>query len=293
MSKIFVTGGSGLLGSRVVEVARECGHTVISSYCDNYHKGGVKLDLLLPDGLEPIYSIKPDVIIHTAGLTNVDNCEVNKELAYNINVEGTRRVAFAARKLDCFLVGISTDYVFPGRDGGLYKEEDKTHPINYYGYTKLVGENFCSSVARSCVIYGSIPSSGKKDNFVLWIINNLTAGKKINLAIDQFVTPVLNYNLASMLLEVVNNRIEGTINLAGANRISRYDFAIAIAEKFKLNKCLLQPVTMDELQWVAKRPKDASLDTTKASTILKVKPYYLDEALSKLESDMRGQIWKK
>lgn len=290
--KIFVTGGSGLLGSRVVEVARERGHEAISGYHSNKQGSGVKIDLVAIGGLKPIYSVKPDAIIHTAGLTNVDGCETNKELAYKINVEGTRKIAAIAKKLDCFLVNISTDYVFPGRDGGMYKEDDKTHPVNYYGYTKLVSENFCTNVARSCVIYGSIPSSGKKDSFALWIINNLRSGNKINLVVDQFVTPVLNYNLANMLLEVVEKRIEGMINLAGATRVSRYDFATMVADRFNLDKRLLHPVKMEDIPWVAKRPSDASLDTMKAFTLLEEKPYYLDEALDKLESDM-GVIWRK
>jgi dTDP-4-dehydrorhamnose reductase len=286
--KIFVTGGSGLLGCKVVEIATKRGHEVTFGYHNNKRDFGVKIDLVVDGGLDPIYFAKPDAIIHTAGLTNVDNCEIERALAYEVNVEGTRKVAEIANRLGCFLVNVSTDYVFPGRRGGMYKEDDKPHPVSYYGYTKLMSESFCDSIARSCVIYGSVPSSGKENNFVLWIIKNIEHGDKVNVVIDQFITPVLNINLADMLLEVVEERLEGTINLAGAERISRYDFALRVADKFKLDRRLICPVRMRDIHWVARRPKDASLDTAKASMLLKRKPLYLDEALNLLESDIKG-----
>ena len=120
----------------------------------------VKFDLAKDSDLEIIQKMKRDVIIHTAALTNVDECESNKELAFKINVEGTKSVVELAKDFDAFFVYVSTDYVFPG-DNGRYKEEDEPNPINYYGYTKLLGEKYGECIARPCVIYGAKPASGK------------------------------------------------------------------------------------------------------------------------------------
>ena len=283
--RIFITGGSGLLGSKIAEIAlRE--HEVYAGYCHNKPEFGepVKLDLAKDTDLEVIYNIKPEVIIHTAALTNVDECEANKALAYEINAEGTRRVAEIAKELGSFLIYVSTDYVFSG-DKGMYKEEDEPNPIDYYGYTKLLGEKYCDCIARPCVIYGAKPASGKV-NFALWLIDNLRNREEIKIVTDQFITPTINTNLAKMLLEIAERELKGVFHLAGATRVSRYDFALQIANKFGLDKDLIIPSRMAEMRWIASRPKDSSLDTSKASRYLKEKPYNLDVALNILRKEV-------
>lgn len=285
--KIFITGGSGLLGSKIVEIAlRE--HEVYAGYCHNKLEFGepVKLDLAKDTDLEVIYKIKPEVIIHTAALTNVDKCEANKALAYEINAEGTRRVAEIANELGAFLVYVSTDYVFSG-DKGMYKEDDAPNPINYYGYTKLLGEKYCDCIARPCVIYGAKPASGKI-NFALWIIDKIRNGEEVKIVTDQFITPTLNTNLAKMLLEVAERELKGIFHLVGATRVSRYGFALRIADKFELDKNLIIQSRMEEIKWIAKRPKDSSLNTSKASKYLNEKPYNLDRSLEVLKKEIEN-----
>ncbi|NQE05081.1 dTDP-4-dehydrorhamnose reductase [ANME-1 cluster archaeon GoMg1] len=286
--RIFITGGSGLLGTKIAEIALERGYEVYIGYCHNKPEFGetVKFDLAKDTDLEVIYKIKPEIIIHTAALTNVDECEVNKELAYKINAEGTKRVAEITRGLGAFLVYVSTDYVFSG-EKGKYKEDDEPHPVNYYGYTKLMGEGYCDCIARPCVIYGAKPASGKV-NFALWLIETLKDSKKVEIVTDQFITPTLNTNLAKMLLEIAEQGLKGIFHLTGATRISRYDFALRIANKFGLNEDLVIPSRMEEMKWIAARPKDSSLDTSKASKYLKEKPYDLDKALDVLKEEMEN-----
>jgi len=283
--RIFITGGSGLLGSKIAEIALEK-HEVYAGYRHSKPEFGevTKFDLTKDADLDVIYGIKPEVIIHTAALTNVDECEVNRELAYRINAEGTRRVAEVAKDLEAFLVYVSTDYVFSG-DKGMYKEEDEPAPINYYGYTKLMGERYCDCVARPCVIYGAKPASGKI-NFALWLINKLRNKEGVKIVTDQYITPTLNTNLARMLLEIAERELKGIFHLAGATRISRYDFALRIADKFGLDNDLIIPSRMEEMRWIASRPKDSSLDTSKASGYLKEKTYDLDKALRVLKEEM-------
>jgi len=290
--KIFITGGSGLAGGRLAEMAMARGDEVYSGYAHNQPPSGreVRFDLLDENGIRDIIKrMRPDVIVHSAALTDVDRCEREKELAYRMNVEGTRAVAQGARKTGSFLVYISTDYVFDGQRG-LYREEEETKPVSYYGLTKLLGEEICMDlgcIARTCVIYGSRPASGKV-NFALWLLNTLKSGKEARVVTDQFITPTLNTSLAAMVLEAGERQLSGIYHLSGATRVSRYDFACQMARIFDLDSRLILPTRMSEMNWLAKRPKDSSLDTSKASRMLKHRPLALDESLQMLKEEISG-----
>lgn len=288
--KIFITGGSGLAGSRLAEMALARGDEVFSGYAHNRPAcgRGVRLDLLDTDGIRDIIErTRPDAIVHSAALTDVDRCEREKDLAFRMNVEGTRAVAEGARAVGSFLVYVSTDYVFDGRRG-LYREGDQTGPVSYYGLSKLLGEELSldqGCVARTCVIYGRRPASGKV-NFALWILNSLESGKEISVVTDQFITPTLNSNLAAMLLEAADRQLSGIYHLSGASRVSRYDFACQLADMFELDSRLILPSRMSDLDWLAERPKDSSLDTSKARQMLKNGPLPLNDSLQLLKKEI-------
>jgi len=287
--KLLITGGSGLLGSKIAEVATDRGYEVYSGYNSHEPKFGepVKLDLMNPkDVVDAIRKIRPDAIVHSAALTDVDRCEIERELAYRINVEGTKTISKVARVLGSFLAYISTDYVFDG-ERGMYKEVDEPNPINYYGYTKFLGEEYCRDfcIARTCVIYGAKPASGKV-NFALWLIDKLKRGEEVKIITDQFITPTLNTNLAEMVLECVERKLRGIFHLAGATRVSRLGFARKVAEFFGLDENLIRPIEMNDIDWIAKRPRDSSLNTSKARRLLKNKPYDLRKALKVLKDEV-------
>jgi dTDP-4-dehydrorhamnose reductase len=286
--RIFITGGSGLLGSKLAEIAVAEGAQVISGYAHNKpeHGEGVLFDLLHPARVSDLVDeMRPDVIVHSAALTDVDRCEREKDLAYKMNVEGTRVLAEAAENASSFMVYISTDYVFDGLRG-MYREDEPANPVNYYGYSKLLGEQFCQGcIARTCVIYGSRPASGKV-NFALWLINSLRSGKEVHVVTDQFITPTLNTNLARMVLEAANRRLSGVFHLAGATRISRYDYAMELARVFDLDSSLIVPSRMADLKWDAKRPIDSSLDTSKATQMLAERPLNIQNAFMALKDEI-------
>jgi dTDP-4-dehydrorhamnose reductase len=285
--KLLVTGGSGLMGSKVAEISLERGHEVFSGYSHHRPRYGaaVKLDLMDDSSLiDAVKTSHPDVIIHTAALTDVDLCETNKKLAYRMNVLGTKTLAEAARNIGAFIVYASTDYVFDG-SRGLYKEDEATNPVNYYGYSKLQGESFCDSVARTCVIYGSRPASGKV-NFALWILERLRRGEAVKVVTDQYITPTLNTNLALMVLELAERKLDGLYHLAGSTRISRYDFAVELSRTFGFEENLIIKSKISEMRWAAKRPADSSLDTSKASKCLDAKPWSIEEALKTLKGEI-------
>ncbi|OGD54858.1 dTDP-4-dehydrorhamnose reductase [Candidatus Bathyarchaeota archaeon RBG_13_38_9] len=291
--KILVTGASGLLGSKIVRLATKKDHEIFSGYFNNIpdHGQPIKFDLQDKETIyHAITKIKPNVVIHCAALTDVDTCETNKTLTKKINIDGVKTIAEITSKLNSFLVFISTDYVFDGKQGN-YRELDKTNPINYYGYSKLLGERIIAEtntdylISRVSVIYGNKPASGKI-NFALWLINNLKNNRDVKILTDQFISPTFNTNLAEMLLEASEKRLKGIYHMAGASKVSRYEFAEKLADTFNLNKTLIKKVKLDDMNWKARRPKDTSLDISKAQKDLKMKPIKLDDALESLKEEI-------
>lgn len=275
------------MGSKVAELAVKKGHSVFSGYAHHKTEYGVGIKLDLEDTssiIEAVNSSRPDVVIHTAGLTDVDKCESHKDQAYRINALATETLVKAARKAGAFTVYTSTDYVFDG-SRGMYREEDETNPVNYYGYSKLLGEAYGDAVARACVIYGARPASGKV-NFALWLVERLRKGASVQVVVDQYITPTLNTNLAEMVLELAERRLGGVYHLSGATRISRFDFALELARELELDETLICPSKMSEMRWVARRPADSSLDTSKAMRCLDSKPLSIGEALRTLRVEL-------
>jgi dTDP-4-dehydrorhamnose reductase len=234
--------------------------------------------------------VNPEVVVHAAALTDVDKCEINRDLAWRINVEGTRNIVEAGKKSRAFLVYMSTDYVFNG-ETGRYKETDKPDPINFYGVTKLKAEELVKEmtdkycIARASVIYGSTPAAGKV-NFALWLLKKLKSKEQVKVVTDQWNSPTLNTNLAEMILEIIENKIAGAFHLSGATRINRYDFAKLLAQAFSLDGNLIESVSSAEFSWIAKRPRDSSLDTAKAQQTLKSKPFQVSEAVERLKQEL-------
>jgi dTDP-4-dehydrorhamnose reductase len=237
-----------------------------------------------------LQGFKPDAIVHAAALTDVDRCEREQDLANAVNCEATKAIAKCANDLGAFFIYVSTDYVFDGKRG-MYSEDDAPRPVNFYGYTKLRGEQSVREIlseyliVRTSVIYGSTPSSGKV-NFALWVLNALKEGKPVSVTVDQFVSPTLNTNLAEMMLECLERRLAGTIHLAGATRLSRFDFASELCREWSLNPSLINPVEMNKMKWFAPRPRDSSLDVAKAAGILKSAPSTITESLPRLKDEV-------
>jgi dTDP-4-dehydrorhamnose reductase len=290
--KLLVTGAGGLYGSKLAKIAVEKNLEVYScdvqesQVCGNFVKFDVSNKELVNEAFK---RVKPDVVVHAATLTDVDKCELNKEFAWKINVEGTRNIVESAKNTGSFLIYVSTDYVFNG-EKGWYTELDKPDPINHYGLTKLKAEELVKAqdeyfIARPSVIYGSTPAAGKV-NFALWLIETLRKGERVKIVTDQWNTPTLNTNLAEMTLEAAERRLTGTFHLCGATRVSRFQFAQLIAETFGLNKNLIDPVLSSQFKWPAKRPMDSSLDTAKAQQTLKNKPLEIHEALKRLKFEL-------
>jgi dTDP-4-dehydrorhamnose reductase len=293
--KLLVTGASGLYGSKLAEIATARSYEVYSGFSRDQPAYGtsIQFDVSDKNRVAQIFKeIDPEVVVHAAALTDVDKCEMNKELAWKINVEGTRNIVEAVKATNVFLVYISTDYVFNG-EKGLYKEADKPDPINYYGLTKLKAEGIVTDfadeccVARASVVYGSTLAAGKV-NFALWVLNKLKRNEQARIVADQWNSPTLNINMAEMTLEIIERKLTGTFHLCGATRISRYDFAKQIASSFYLDSNLICSAASAEFSWAAQRPRDSSLDTAKAQQTLKNRPLPIDSALKRLREELES-----
>jgi len=291
--KFLVTGSAGLVGSQVVKDLTDLNHQVYSSYHDTKPEYGIatKLDLTNPnDIISVLDKIKPDRIIHLAALTNVDLCETEKDLATKINEKATKILAKQAAKHQAFFVYVSTDYVFDGIKG-MKKEDDPTSPLGFYGKSKLEGELALNKLASSwCIARTSTPFGihRKKKSFPLWIKESLESKKEIPVLVDQFTSPTYVPNLSKMLIEIATRQIVGIIHLAGATRISRYQFAEMIADKLNLDKSLLKPAKTDEMKWTAQRPRDSSLDVSLATEILNEKPQKIEQSLDLFIDELRS-----
>jgi len=274
LEKVLITGASGLLGRKLVKALSE-GYEVIPT--DKTHPAypdSVRMDIV--DGSEVarvLSGARPELVVHAAAETDVDKCEINRELAWSVNAEGTRNIAAACAKIGVKLVYVSTDYVFDG-EKELYREQDEANPVNYYGVTKLEGERFvrelCEDfiIARTSVLYGWHP---RKLNFATWIIDSLKSGQRISVVEDHYNSPTLADNLAEVILRIVRIDATGLYHIAGSERISRYGFAMQTAEVFGLDRSLITPVKMQDFNvWVAKRPRDSSLSVDKAKHELNV-----------------------
>ena len=280
-----------MLGSKIVKYAKGK-NEVVSTYQSHPISGeGVKtepLDIKNPHQVtELIEKYCPEVVVHSAALTNVDYCEKNRREAWLTNTQGTENVANACKKTGSKLVYISTAGIFDGKHAP-YSETDRPNPPNYYAKTKLEGEHHTLALKDCLIVRTTVPYGWHpwKLNFVTWVIDNLEKKKQVKIVTDQRNTPTYADDFANALLRLIELGEKGIYNVAGSTSISRFDFAAKIAKTFDLDKDFITPVTTEELAQTALRPSDDSL---KIDKILKlgIKTSTVDEGLRKMWSEKR------
>lgn len=260
--KILIIGASGLLGSKLYEKFSE-NYKVIGTYSTNkqdslYYCDITKKDLII------FKEIKPDIVIHAAGITKLDPCETNKELAYKINVEGTENVIQGCKLNNSKLIYFSTDFIFDGKKGN-YREEDSTNPLSYYAKTKLKSEELIKNsgleyiIARVAVLYGA-----KQNNkLISCCIEKLKNQEYMLLVADHLRTPTLVDDIAEAInILIIKNR-KGVYHIAGPEKLSAFSMGVRIAEVFNFDKKYLKPIIADRFKQIAPRPRDSSLNIEK------------------------------
>lgn len=296
--KVLVTGGNGLLGTKMLELLLAEGRQPISASleaeCLNRFLGEFayyRLDVTDADQVRDLIArVRPDAVVHTAAFTAVDACETERELSWRVNVEGTACVADACREFGTRMIHISTEYVFDG-EGGPYREEDTPNPISFYGLTKWESEKVvlqrCQdwAIARTTVLLGQAPNV--RPSFVVWLVDRLKRGERVRIVDDQVGSPTLADNLAQMLLAILDSGRREVFNTVGDTVIDRYAFSVMAAELFGLDPGLIDRIKTSELKQPAPRPLKAGLLMDKFKRSFPHVPVLrADEILSRLRSQM-------
>ncbi len=296
LERILITGANGLLGQELVRQIAHIGtYQLLATSWDKQSRMGAskkyaysKLDLCSTQQIHDIFKkFRPECVINCAAKTGVDDCEVNRDLCWRTNAEAVGHLAKACHSTGAHLVQISTDFVFNGMNGP-YREYDRPHPINYYGKSKLAGENAARAagvskwtIVRTNVVYGTAIGTPHSD-FVQWVLNKLKEKQQIHVYTDQWRTPSYTYDLARGILRIVHFRKNGVYNLSGREFMSMHEFAQSIAEVFDLDLSLIQPTVQHLTPQTAQRPEYTGLVTLKAETELDYRPFPLKAALEHL-----------
>ncbi|HUH34054.1 MAG TPA: NAD(P)-dependent oxidoreductase, partial [Daejeonella sp.] len=233
---------------------------------------------------------KPDTVIHTAAMTNVDQCENNKDECWAANVDSIKNLIAACDRLKIHLIHISTDFIFDGEEGP-YTEESEPHPLSYYGVTKLEGEMLirssnCSwAILRTIIVYGVV-NDMSRSNIVLWAKGELEKGLPINVVNDQWRMPTLAEDLAAGCILAAKKNAQGVYNVSGKDMMSILEIVEKVADYWRLNKLLINPISSASLNQAAKRPKRTGFVLNKAITDLGYAPHSFDEGLSVVERQL-------
>lgn len=295
--KILITGMSGLLGSNLAFAYKDK-HSVLGTYHD--HEVGIgdvkaiKLDLFnLAKLKELIAAFRPDVLVHCAALSDVDKCEGDKALAYRSNVEVTKNVVKSLENTEAQLVHISTDAAYDAIDGN--SDESRTDPVNYYGQTKLLGEKIASGYENSLILRTNFFGWNVQKKFSLseWIIDSLKNGKTIKAFSDVVFSSIYTFFLAVILEKAFYKRLNGIYNLGSSDSMSKYNFALRLADVFQLDNNLIKKISVDEYCFAAKRCKNTSLNIRKIENDLKISIPTINDSISAFYKDYRGNIQAK
>jgi len=292
--KIFITGISGLLG---LNLALQVQDRFQISGC--YHNHPIILDEIEPLKLDitslgpleqALQRIQPDIIVHTAGLTNVEECESNPEASYRLNVEATQHVARIASALSAQLVHISTDHLFDGTTAW-NTEADIPSPLNTYARTKWEAEQVVfNNCPDALIIRTNFFGWGTpvRVSFSDWILYALAQEKELTMFSDVFFTPILINDLVDLMIELIVRRATGIFHIAGGERLSKYAFALQMAEVFNYPRNAVRAISVEDFPFRAKRPKDMSLGSGKIKQYMKTHTPVVKDGLnrlSKLESE--------
>jgi dTDP-4-dehydrorhamnose reductase len=298
MKKILVTGSNGLLGQKLTDrlVGDSDFELIATSKGENRHsvKAGfeyAEMDICdLENVLVVVKRFKPDAIIHTAAMTNVDHCEDHKEQAYLLNVTAIANLINACEKHDVQLIHLSTDFVFDGENGP-YSEDAETCPVSYYGRTKVEAENLlkASSIKwaalRTIIVYGMVKDMSRT-NIVLWAKGALEKGNPINVVFDQWRMPTLAEDLADGCVLAVTKEAQGVYNICGKDFMSIVELVEKVADFWKLDKSLIRPISSDSLNQTAKRPKRTGFNLDKSIRDLGYNPHSFEEGLELMKKQM-------
>jgi dTDP-4-dehydrorhamnose reductase len=270
LSKVLITGGTGLLALNWACAIRDSRDVVLGTHIRRANLAGTTatpLPLEDPPKLrETLERLAPDVVVHTAGITSVEECEREPENARHVYADLTHNIGAAAAQIGARFIHISTDHLFAGTRA-LYSEEDPPEPVNAYARAKLLAEEALAAACPSAlVVRTNFFGWGHRyrRSFSDWVYYGLTEGRELTMFDDVFITPILADRLAACAHRLVELGASGIYNVVGDERVSKYGFGIELARAFGLPERLIRRGKIAASHFSAKRPPDMSLDNTKA-----------------------------
>jgi dTDP-4-dehydrorhamnose reductase len=295
--KILVTGANGLLGQKLCLLLNQDKSVELVATTRNQLNFQLAsgrfcaLDITNQSHVENVIAIeKPDVIINAAAMTQVDQCETEREACWLNNVTAVDYLVRAAEKTKSHFIHVSTDFIFDGSAGPL-DEKALPNPLSYYGESKLAAEQVVIdstlqwAILRTVLVYG-VTKDMSRSNIVLWVKKSLEEGKKINVVNDQWRTPTLAEDLAMGCALAAKKRATGVYNISGEEMMTPYDIAIQTAEFFKLNKDLIAQTDSTQFKQPAQRPPKTGFVITKAKNELTYRPHSFREGLAVLAGQL-------
>ncbi|MDN5212397.1 SDR family oxidoreductase [Fulvivirgaceae bacterium BMA12] len=300
--KILLTGSNGLLGQKLVEliapmsdfelVATSRGENRLPDSELSYHYQS--LDITSKQQvMETVATHRPDAIIHTAAMTNVDQCQTEQAQCQQLNVDAVDYLVEAARLHKAFLLHLSTDFIFDGSFGPL-DEEAIPNPISVYGQSKLDAENLLLNsdiewaIARTVLVYG-LAHDMSRSNIILWVKSSLENQKPIKVVNDQWRTPTLAEDLAMGCFLIVKNRAKGIFNIAGKDMLTPYEMALKTAEYFNLDTSSMTMADSSNFSQPAQRPPKTGLTIDKARKVLGYEPRSFEQGIGILAAQMKAR----
>ena len=290
---IIFTGGTGLLGTAFLDTAPDQVEIIPTSFKNEEFRqfkrfSFQKVDITDRESVIDLFDrARPRVVVHAASLGSVDYCEQHREEAMMVNVEGTRNVIEAAQRYGTKMIFTSSNAVFDGNDAP-YTEASKTNPVNFYGKTKVIGEdlvqrsNLHFTIVRLILMYGW-NHPGERQNPVTWLIEKLTKGERVKLVNDTYTNPLLNTQAAQAIWKIVELDKTGILNISGGETANRYEFGIKTAEIFGLDSQLIEPVPSEYFSGIAARMPNTAYDTRLMEGELGVIPFALEEGLMRMK----------
>jgi len=279
--KILITGVNGLLGSELFKLYKSSENIIIPTSRNIEGNATIKLDITNQKEVYDVFNeFRPDVVINTAAIADVDLCETEKDLCWKTNVTSINHLAEACKDFEIHLIHISTDYIFDGKNGP-YMERDKANPISYYGKSKLEGEKILLTssidytIIRTILVYGN----HTKPNIVSFVKKSLESGTSVKLVDDQHRMPTLVGDLAQACDLVVNKTAKGIFHISGNEMMNYYDIGLKIADYFSLDESLIIKTKTSKLNQKAKRPEVTGFILDKAIKELDYVPTPFEKSL--------------
>ena len=281
MKTILITGAYGQLGDACAKHLKNDFKLILSGISPV--NSGVNLDITSKNSIEKVLlETNPDVILNLAALTDVDGCELDPEKAKNVNINGVKNLC---RDFNGHFIQISTDYVFNG-ESGPYSEEDEANPKSVYGKTKLSADNWLLdnypklTIIRTNVLYSY--TNRTKASFLKWVVESLDSKQKIKVVNDQWNNPTWTESLSVVIQKVIDNQSFDLYHYGDIDILNRFEFSLLISKVYDLDSSLIMPITSDQLNQIAPRPRKSGLYTKKIESKLGIIPQSVETCLNEI-----------